>query len=61
MSADWSLPHKHTVDKKQSLLLFIEVGFDSKHSSSDLSYSLGYRKSGKALLHHNLEDGHNFL
>jgi hypothetical protein len=43
-SADQSLPHKYIVDKKWSLLLFTELGFDNDHSFNDLRCSSVYRK-----------------
>jgi len=43
-TADQSLPQTHPVNKKQSLLLFTELGFNNKHSFNDLRPSSVYRK-----------------
>jgi hypothetical protein len=58
-SADQSLPHKHNVDKKQSLLLLVELGFDNKYlMRRDAVQYIG--RSGRILLHHSIEDETQF-
>jgi hypothetical protein len=49
-SADQSLPYKHSVDKKKSLQLFIELWFDNIHSFNDLRHSSVYRKGWQGFI-----------
>jgi hypothetical protein len=59
-NADQSVGHKHSVDKKQSLLLFKELGFNNTRFSVTRDTVQYTGRSSRVLLHQTVEDEMQF-